>query len=175
MIESTIATAQSERHLFVWDRFLILHIQCHFVIQLLLHLRLGILTVRKRVALMVITITAIFGICLVPDIIIHSIDYYTSLSISEPVYVSIHTLVLFNSTVNSFVYALISQTFREKLKGMICCRFTSTKGFWSTISRKSRFFCFCAMTHIYFPDLPRTKSHLQAWFSNSNTSTFSDS
>lgn len=97
----------------------------------------GILTARKRVTLMVITITVIFGICWVPDIIIHSIDYYTSLSISQPVYAVIHTLVLFNSTVNPFVYALISQTFREKLRGMICCRFTSTKGFWSTISRKS--------------------------------------
>ena len=85
---------------------------------------------------MVITITAIFGICWVSDIITHSIDYYTSLSISESVYAVIHTLVLFNSTVNPFVYALISQTFREKLKAMICCSCTGCKDFWSSTTRK---------------------------------------
>ena len=94
--------------------------------------------VRKRVTLMVITITAIFGICWVPDIIAHSIDYYSSLSVSFSAYAVIHTLVLFNSTVNPFVYALISQTFREKLKGMICqCRCTDSKGFRSTITKKA--------------------------------------
>ena len=96
----------------------------------------GMLRVRKRITLMVITITAIFGICWVSDIITHSIDYFTSLSISQSVYVVIHILVLFNSTVNPFVYALISQTFREKLKGMICCRSTGSKGFWSSTARK---------------------------------------
>ena len=93
--------------------------------------------VRKRVTLMVITITAIFGICWVPDIIAHSIDYYSSLSVSFSAYAVIHTLVLFNSTVNPFVYALISQTFRQKLKGMICCRCTGSKGFRSTITKKA--------------------------------------
>ena len=85
---------------------------------------------------MVITITAIFGICWVPDIIAHSIDYYSSLSISFSAYAVIHTLVLFNSTVNPFVYALISQTFRAKLKGMICWRCTGSEVFRSTISKK---------------------------------------
>ena len=93
--------------------------------------------VRKRVTLMVITITAIFGICWVPDIIAHSIDYYSSLSVSFSAYTVIHTLVLLNSTVNPFVYALISQTFRQKLKGMICCRCTGSKGFRSTITKKA--------------------------------------
>ena len=91
---------------------------------------------RRRVTLMVIAITAIFGICWVPDIIAHSIDYYTSLSTSYSAYAVIHMLVLFNSTVNPFVYALTSQSFREKLKGVICCRSTLSKGVWSTITRK---------------------------------------
>ena len=86
---------------------------------------------------MVITITAIFGICWVPDIIAHSIDYYSSLSISFSAYAVIHTLVLLNSAVNPFVYALISQTFREKLKGMICCRCTGSKAFRSTITKRA--------------------------------------
>ena len=85
---------------------------------------------------MVITITAIFGICWVPDIIAHSIDYYSSLSIGLSTYAVIHTLVLFNSTVNPFVYALLSQTFREKLKGMICSRYTDSKGFRSTLTKR---------------------------------------
>ena len=85
---------------------------------------------------MVITITAIFGICWVPDIIAHSIDYYSSLSIGLSTYAVIHTLVLFNSTVNPFVYALISQNFRKKLKGMICCRCTGCKSFRSTITKR---------------------------------------
>ena len=84
---------------------------------------------------MVITITAIFGICWVPDRIAHSIDYFSSLSVSFSAYAVIHTLVLFNSTVNPFVYALISQNFRKKLKGMICCRCTGSKGFRSTITK----------------------------------------
>ena len=81
---------------------------------------------RKRVSLMVITITAIFGICWLPDRIAHGIDAYSSLRVSSSAYTFLHTLVLFNSTVNPFVYALICKTFREKFKGMICCRCTGS-------------------------------------------------
>ena len=81
---------------------------------------------RKRVSLMVITITAIFGICWLPDRIAHGIDNHSSLRVSTSAYTVLHMLVLFNSTVNPFVYALICQTFREKFKGMICCRCTGS-------------------------------------------------
>ena len=32
-----------------------------------------------------------------------------------------NTMILFNSAVNPFVYALLNQQFREKIKRMICC------------------------------------------------------
>ena len=81
----------------------------------------GVLRVRKRVTLMGITVTAIFGICWAPDIIAHNLDLFTSVTISELAYVVIHMLLLFNSAVNPFVYALVNKNVREKLKGMICC------------------------------------------------------
>ncbi|XP_020627707.1 pyroglutamylated RFamide peptide receptor-like [Orbicella faveolata] len=86
----------------------------------------GVLRVRKRVTLMGVTVTAIFGICWAPDVIAHDADYYTSLSVSELTYAVIHMLVLFSSAVNPFAYALVNKTFREKLKGMICCSCTGS-------------------------------------------------
>ena len=81
----------------------------------------GVLRVRKRVTLMGITVTAIFGICWAPDVIVHNLDLFTSLSISELAYAVFHTLLLFNSAANPFVYSLVNKNFREKLKGMIYC------------------------------------------------------
>ena len=37
-----------------------------------------------------------------------------------------YTMVMFNSAVNPFANALINQRFREKMKGMICCRSSSS-------------------------------------------------
>ncbi|XP_078352666.1 pyroglutamylated RF-amide peptide receptor-like [Oculina patagonica] len=88
----------------------------------------GVLRVRKRVTLMVITVTALFGICWVSDVIAHGIDYYTSLRVSEATYPVIHTMVLLNSAVNPFVYALMNKTFREKMQGMVSCSCTGSTG-----------------------------------------------
>ncbi|KAL9957226.1 hypothetical protein ACROYT_G038837 [Oculina patagonica] len=35
-------------------------------------------------------------------------------------------MILFNSAVNPFVYALLNQQFRDKMKGMLCCTGSST-------------------------------------------------
>ena len=51
----------------------------------------------------------------------HNLDLFTPVTISELAYDVIHMLLLFNSAVNPFVYALVNKNFREKLKGMICC------------------------------------------------------
>ena len=122
-------------------RFLFVGLQIQFLLHLMdLSLSLytqGIMRVRKRVSLMVITITAIFGICWLPDRIAHIIDDHSSVSVSTSTYTVLHTLVLFNSTVNPFVYALMSQTFREKFKGMMCCRCTGSVTKKTTGARKS--------------------------------------
>ena len=98
----------------------------------------GVLRVRKRVTLMVITVTAMFGICWVSDVIAHGIDYYTSYHISEATYSVIHTMILLNSAVNPFVYALMNKTFREKMHGMMCCSCTGFTGSVSPGARPAR-------------------------------------
>ena len=75
--------------------------------------------VRKRVTLMVVAVSAIFGICWPTDLFLHVVDNVSSL---DPVVFSVtHTMIMFNSAVNPFAYALINQRFREKIKGVICC------------------------------------------------------
>ena len=90
---------------------------------------------RKRVTLMVVAVTVMFGICWVSDVIAHSIDYYTSHSTSRVAYLIIHTLILLNTAVNPFVYALISHNFREKMKRMIYCRYPGSTDSWSPTTR----------------------------------------
>ena len=81
----------------------------------------GVLRVRKRVTLMVVTVSGIFGICWGTSTVVYTLKYETSYNIG-PIPVTIaNTMVLFNSAVNPFVYALLNQQFKEKIKGMICC------------------------------------------------------
>ena len=102
-------------------------IHCYYLNQICVSLCIqGVLRVRKRVTLMGVTVTVIFGICWAPDIIAHNVDVFTSVTISELAYAAIHMVVLFNSAVNPFVYALVNKNFREKLKGMICCSLTGS-------------------------------------------------
>lgn len=95
----------------------------------------GVIRMRKRATLMVVTVTVLFGICWVSDITAHSIDYYTSHRISTETYLTIHTLILLNTAVNPFVYTLISHNFREKMKGMIYCRYPGSTDSWSPTTR----------------------------------------
>ena len=91
----------------------------------------GVIRVRKRVTLMAVTVTVMFGVCWMSDIIAHTLDYYTSLSTSKETYSVIHTLVLLNTAVNPFVYALIHRPFQERLKEMLCCSCTISSGSFS--------------------------------------------
>ena len=78
----------------------------------------GVLRVRKRVTLMVITVTALFAACWLTDTIAHVSISYNDHKVAFTV---IHTMILVNSSINPFVYALINQNFRDKIKGVLCC------------------------------------------------------
>ena len=95
----------------------------HLFIYLFIYLfTQGVLKVRKRVTLMVVTISAIFGICWGTDITLFALQEYASYKISPVVFSIAKTMLMFNTAVNPFAYALINQRFREKMKAMICCR-----------------------------------------------------
>ena len=77
--------------------------------------------VRKRVSLMVVTVSAIFGICWGTSSVAYTLRAFDPSSVG-PVPIAIaNTMVLFNAAINPFVYALLNQQFREKMKGIMCC------------------------------------------------------
>ena len=81
--------------------------------------------VRKRVTLITVSLSVIFGICWGTSAVVCTINHFAFYNIG-PVPVAISdTLVLFNSAVNPFVYALLYQQFREKIKRIICCTASS--------------------------------------------------
>ncbi|XP_078346934.1 pyroglutamylated RF-amide peptide receptor-like [Oculina patagonica] len=81
----------------------------------------GVMRVRKRVTLMVLAVTAIFGICWGAESVEYVLRQFPSLNISPVVIAIVDTMVLFNAAVNPFLYALLNQQIREKMKEMICC------------------------------------------------------
>ena len=51
----------------------------------------GVLKVRKRVTLMIVTVSAIFGITWLPDVILHVVEQTTSLNFSPAIFAIVHT------------------------------------------------------------------------------------
>ena len=81
----------------------------------------GVLRVRKRATLMVTTISVIFAVCWGAESVEYVLRKLTSLDISFVHIATVDVMVLFNSTINPFVYALLNHQFRQKIKGVICC------------------------------------------------------
>ena len=80
----------------------------------------GVLKVRKRVTLMVLTVTTLFAIWWISDTVLHVLEDFGLCTISDVAIPIAHTMIVFNSAVNPFAYALINERFREKMKGMLC-------------------------------------------------------
>ena len=77
--------------------------------------------VRKRVTLMVVVVTTIFGVCWGTDLLVYVLLYFIPDAISAVLLATSEVVILFNSAANPFVYALLNHQFREKIKRMICC------------------------------------------------------
>ena len=83
----------------------------------------GVMKVRKRVTLMVITVSSIFGISWGTSSITYVLKHFTTRNTGH---VAISTtMALLNSAVNPFLYALFNQPFRGKVKRMLCSTFRS--------------------------------------------------
>lgn len=81
--------------------------------------------IRKRVTLMAVVVSVIFGVCWLTDACMYVLNYIRS-PYSDVAYGIASIMILFNSAVNPFVYALVNQRFRQKIKGMLCCKCRST-------------------------------------------------
>ena len=77
---------------------------------------------RKRVTLMVLIVTVIFGICWGTDCILHVMELVASYKFSPLAIPVAHVMIMFNAAVNPFAYALVNQRFRQKMKGILVCR-----------------------------------------------------
>ena len=84
----------------------------------------GVLKIRKRVTLTAVTVSIIFSICWMTDAVIFLLSYHsTTSSPSDVTWAIAAVMILFNSAINPFVYALINERFREKIKRLIGYRF----------------------------------------------------
>ena len=88
----------------------------------------GVLRVRKRATLSVITVSAIFGVCWITGLLIYVLSYYDIFMFGDPSYAIADTMFMLNCAVNPFVYSLLNERFREKLKGLICCKSSIVNG-----------------------------------------------
>lgn len=77
----------------------------------------GAMKLRKRVTLMVLTVTVIFGVSWGTSSAMYLLTYFTTLNLTTGFNIS-RLMVYFNSAINPIVYALVNQRFREKIKIM---------------------------------------------------------
>ncbi|XP_068734262.1 RYamide receptor-like [Montipora capricornis] len=79
----------------------------------------ALLKVRKRITLMVVTVTAIFTLVWYSDTVLHLLErFYFFKPLPLPIAI-VHTMLMFNASFNPFAYALLNQRFRVKIKEMV--------------------------------------------------------
>ena len=99
----------------------------------------GVLRLRKRVTLTAVTITAILVISWGADGILHLIQEYAGSVKLSPLTTPIaHTIMIFNSAVNPFAYALLNQRFRKEMKQMVCPRSFRTRVYSMSARQRER-------------------------------------
>ncbi len=74
----------------------------------------------KRVTLMVVSVSAIFGMCWITSTVGYMLSQFNVNIFDTASNVISHILVMFNSAVNPFLYALLNHKFRKKFSGMLC-------------------------------------------------------
>ena len=85
----------------------------------------AVIRVQKRVTLITVSVSVIFGICWGTSAVVFTLEDAAFYNIGPVPVAFSDTMVLFNSAVNPFVYALLNQHFRERMKGIICCTASS--------------------------------------------------
>lgn len=77
----------------------------------------GVVRIRKRVTLIAITVSVIFGVCWLAQSISYVLMFHIHTHVFGNVkYVVCTTMIMVNSAINPFIYALLSQRFRKKIK-----------------------------------------------------------
>ena len=76
----------------------------------------GVMKIRKRVTLMVITVSVIFGVCWLTDSISYCLGYYTPTHTLEDVTYATTIMIMLNSAINPIVYALGESTIQREDK-----------------------------------------------------------
>lgn len=94
------------------------------------HLSVPMMKSRKKVTKMLMTVTAIYGICWIPNLILYVVWYFAS---EKDVMYTINkvflVLILVNSCANPIVYAPQSRLFRKHMVNIFClCK----KAFWKS-------------------------------------------
>ena len=79
------------------------------------------LKVRKRVTLMVITVSIVFGVTWLADTF-NWVLYCYKPSFNQLSCAATSILILFNSAINPIMYALVNQRYKEKIKGILTCK-----------------------------------------------------
>lgn len=81
----------------------------------------GVIRVRKRTTLMVITVSVIFAVGWGAESVEYALRTMSTLDMKFKHIAIVDIMVLFNAAINPFVYALLSHQYRQKIRGVICC------------------------------------------------------